>query len=400
MTFPLPIPDPLRRALPPGTGVLLGISGGVDSAVTLALLRDLDCDVQCVTFKNFCYSDEDSTFTEKSCCSLEAIEDARRLARRFDASHWVADVESPFRQNVIEPFVVEYAQARTPNPCLDCNGMVRFPELVRLAERQGCAFAATGHYARIAGEGESTRLFRGVDPDKDQSYFLHRIDRGLFGHLVFPLGWYLKAQVREAARKLGIHVAEKRDSQEICFVPDGDRSFLFEQIEVKDKRAMAKGDIVDRTGRILGRHRGLIHYTVGQRKGLGVAAPEPLYVLELDLDRCSLVVGSRQELQTLTVAGKGFVAAIPDFPDHWSPNDPLPDMPAGAAGGDVVLRIRHRHVGAGVRSWVVQGDRILVDLLEPVDGAAPGQGLVLYAGDMVLGGGRITQGIDENGKNS
>jgi len=391
MTFPLPIPEPLRQALPPGTGVLLGISGGVDSAVTLGLLRALGCDVQCVTFKNFCYSDDDFSFTDKSCCSLEAIEDARRLARSFDASHWVADVEKPFRRSVIEPFVAEYARARTPNPCLDCNGVVRFPELVRLAERQGCAFAATGHYARVTGEGKEARLLRGLDPDKDQSYFLHRIDRRLFGRLVFPLGWYVKDQVRAAARRLGIAVADKRDSQEICFVPEGDRGFLFEQVDGKDNRALVTGDIVDKTGSILGRHRGLIHYTVGQRKGLGVAAAEPLYVLELDLDGGRLVVGPQNELKRLTVAGDGFVAAVPDFPDRWTSGGQLPDW-AASAGGDVILQIRHRHQGARVKGWSLKDSGIQVDLLDPVDGAAPGQGLVLYAGDMVLGGARITSG--------
>ncbi len=386
MTFPLPIPDPLRRALPPGARILLGISGGVDSAVTLALLRALDCDVQCVTFKNFCYADQDA-FTDKSCCSLDAIEDARRLARSFDVPHWVADVEKPFRQSVIEPFVADYTRAHTPNPCLDCNGVVRFPELVRLADRQGCAFAATGHYARIEGSGPDARLLRGQDSGKDQSYFLHRIDRSLFGRLVFPLGWYVKPQVREAARQLGIRVAEKRDSQEICFVPDGDRSFLFEQVTDGDERALAPGDIVDRSGRTLGRHRGLVHYTVGQRKGLGIAAPEPFYVLELDLAGGRLVVGSRLELQTWTVAGDGFVAAVPDFPANWDTGCSLPGIPN--LNDDVVLRIRHRHSGARVGGWSREGDRIRVKLTEPVDAAAPGQGLVLYAGDTVLGGARI-----------
>ncbi len=389
MTFPLPIPDSLRRALPPGTGVLLGLSGGVDSAVTLALLRALDCEVQCVTFKNFCYSNEDN-FTDKSCCSLEAIEDAGRLARSFEAPHWVSDVEKPFRLSVIDPFVAEYSRARTPNPCLDCNGVVRFPELVRLAERQGCAFAATGHYARIDGAGGQARLLRGLDPGKDQSYFLHRIDRGLFGRLLFPLGWYKKPQVRQAARSLGIKVAEKRDSQEICFVPDGDRSFLFPQAPDGDGRALAEGEIVDREGRHLGRHRGLIHYTVGQRKGLGIAAPEPLYVLELDLAGGRLVVGSKPELETWTVSGNDFLAAVPDFPNLWNDADGGP--PVTGLKDPVVLQIRHRHSGSRVAGWVVAGDSIRVNLSEPVDGAAPGQGLVLYAGDLVLGGARITSG--------
>lgn len=387
MTFPLPIPDSVRRDLPPGTGVLLGISGGVDSAVTLALLRELECDVQCVTFKNFCYSDEDA-FTEKSCCSLEAIDEARRLAQSFDAPHWVGDVEKPFREKVIEPFVADYVQARTPNPCLDCNGVIRFPELVRLADRQGCAFAATGHYARISGRGADARLLRGLDPGKDQSYFLHRIAADLFDRLVFPLGWYEKPQVREAARQLGIRVAEKRDSQEICFVPDGDRTFLFEQVSDQENKALQAGDIVDRTGRVLGRHKGLVHYTVGQRKGLGVAAADPLYVLELDLAAARLVVGSRAELETMKVAGDDFVAAVPDFPARWDPDDS--GAHSFSAAGEVVLGIRHRHAGARVAGWSLKGDRIEVELAEPVDGAAPGQGMVLYAGDMVLGGARIT----------
>ncbi len=386
MTFPLPIPDDLRRVLPPGTGVLLGLSGGVDSAVTLALLRSLDCDVQCVTFKNFCYADDDA-FTDKSCCSLEAIDEARRLARAYDAPHWVGDVEKPFRQNVIDPFVADYTAARTPNPCLDCNSVVRFPELVRLADRQGCALAATGHYARITRDEHGAHLCRGLDPAKDQSYFLHRIDRALFPRLVFPLGWFVKSQVREAARQLGIKAADKRDSQEICFVPDGDRTFLFEQVPDADRRALAPGDIVDRQGEILGRHGGLIHYTIGQRKGLGVAAPDPLYVLELDLETGRLIVGPRKDLQARTVTGDDFTAAVDRLPTRWKAGDRLPGCPDG---GSVVLGIRHRHVGSPVREWVRQDDRIRVELTEPVDGPAPGQGLVLYAGDLVLGGGRIT----------
>jgi len=377
MTFPLTIPEPLRRLLQPGTGVLLGLSGGVDSAVTLALLRALECDVQCVTFKNFCYGEGDIELTDKSCCSLEAIEDARKLARSFDSPHWVGDVEKPFRTSVIDPFIAEYSSARTPNPCLDCNGSVRFPELVRLAERQGCALAATGHYARIDHRAQGAALLSGLDPAKDQSYFLHRIDRRLYERIVFPLGWFTKDQVRQAARELGLEVASKRDSQEICFVPDGDRSFLF-----PDSPARQAGDIVDRAGRVLGRHRGLIHYTVGQRRGLGIAAERPLYVLALELETRRVVVGYEEELRVLKVEATDFLAAVPDFPalgdGRWRDDQ------------TVAARIRHRHAGAPIHSWRLDGDRFAVKLAEPVSGVAPGQGLVLYAGDMVLGGGRIT----------
>ena len=378
MTFPLEIPDVLRRQLPPGTGVLLGISGGVDSAVTLALLKALECDVQCVTFKNFCYSEDQIDLTEKSCCSLEAIDDARRLAHSFDAPHWVCNVEEPFREQVIDPFVSDFLLAETPNPCLACNSVVRFPELVRLADRQGCAFAATGHYARIGGQGSEARLLRGLDEGKDQSYFLHRISPQLFPRMVFPLGWYVKPQVRQAARELGLTVAEKQDSQEICFVPDGDRGFLF--ADQPGMPATEPGNIVNRQGEVLGRHRGLVHYTVGQRKGLGVAAAEPLYVFKLDLDRRELVVGSKADLRQGHLLANDFQAAGPDFPAVWTDS---------GAEQPVVVRIRHRHPGARVKGWQLSGGNIRLEMTDFIDGPTPGQACVLYRGDEVLGGGRI-----------
>jgi tRNA-specific 2-thiouridylase len=370
MTFPLPIPEPLRLALPPGTGVLLGISGGVDSAVALAMLRALECDVQCVTFKNFCYSEDQIDLTEKSCCSLEAIEDARRLARRFDAQHWVGDVADPFRERVIDPFIQEYQEARTPNPCLACNSDVRFPELVRLAHRQGCQFAATGHYARIEDRAGQPSLMTGLDPTKDQSYFLHRVARELFGSLLFPLGWYEKSQVRQAARELGLSVAEKQDSQEICFVPDDDRSFLFEDSD-------QPGEVVNRQGQLLGRHRGLVHYTVGQRKGLGIAADRPLYVLELDRECNRVILGYREELAISRIEADAFLAAVADFPAE------CPER------GSFLARVRHRHGGTPVEGWRLEGQELTVDLAEPIEGVAPGQAVVIYDGDTVLGGGRI-----------
>lgn len=387
MTFPLPLPEPLRRALPPGTGVLLGLSGGVDSAVALAMLQALGCRVECVTFRNFCYADDPDQATEQSCCSLEAIEQARGLAVRAGAPHWVGDVTEPFRERVISPFIQEYAQGRTPNPCLACNAGVRFPELVRLAQRQGCSFAATGHYARIDRDGPVPRLRRGLDPAKDQSYFLHRLDGALLPHLVFPLGWYDKTQVREAARALGLAVAERRDSQEICFVPDDDRTFLFEGTGNGGyPPGTQPGPIVDRQGRELGRHRGLVHYTVGQRKGLGVAAAEPLYVLALEVEGNRLVVGPRADLLTTTLTADRFTAQDPAFPDRWPE-----EAPAGWSDLRPVAQVRHRHAGTPVAAWRRHGDRLHVTLAEPVAGVAPGQGLALYSGDLVLAGGRLRE---------
>ncbi len=386
MTFPLDIPAPVRRQLPPGTGVVLGISGGVDSAVTLALLAHLGCEVQCVTFKNICFAETDDQAPVTACCSLDAITEARRQAARFGVPHWVADIEAPFRTRVIRPFIAEYAAGRTPNPCLYCNSTLRFPELVRLARRQGCAFAATGHYARLEPlPGGGSRLLKGVDEAKDQSYFLHRVDRNLWPQVVFPLGWYTKRQVRRAAAELGLAVAGKPDSQEICFVPDDDRSGLFGDLATAGHPATVPGEIVAADGRVLGRHRGLVHYTVGQRRGLGIAADRPLYVLALDLPHSRLIVGYREELARTVVGGDSFVAAVSGFPRRWSRGEALPD----AESPRVTLRIRHRHRGAEVAGWVLDGDRLEVTLVEPVDGAAPGQGMVLYADDVVLGGARI-----------
>lgn len=381
MTTPLAIHEDLRRYLAPGTTVLLALSGGVDSALSLALLRALDCRVLAVTFKNFCYGEAEQTAAEtgqdagRACCSLEAIDDARRLAQRFDAQHWVHDVTASFQAQVIDPFVTDYTAARTPNPCLACNSSVRFPELLRLADQQGCELVATGHYARIRRhEGGQVELLRGVDPQKDQSYFLSQVPRAVWPRVVFPLGWSTKDEVRTAARALGLPVADKPESQEICFVPGGDRSVLFDAA-----LAGRAGPILDRQGRHLGEHRGLIHYTVGQRRGLGVAHTEPLYVLELDPARNCLIAGTLAELGVRHLRCDQFTAAIAE----------LPAAGPGPGAAPCQARVRHRHAGARVASWRLQDGVLDVDLAEPVYGAAPGQGLTLYEGDRVLGGGRL-----------
>ncbi len=377
MAFPLPIPPQLRADAPPGSRVLVALSGGVDSAVALALLAALGCEVEAVTFRNFCYGGgaQDGAAGDRACCSLEAIENARRVAARHGARHRVADVADLFREEVIGPFVAEYAGGRTPNPCQACNARVRFPELVRLARRDGFDLVATGHYARVGrGPGGQARLLRGLDPVKDQAYFLYGLSPGLLARTVFPLGWSRKPEVRAAAAALGLPVADRPESQEICFVPGDDRSFLFAGSD-----ALAPGDIVDRAGRVLGRHRGLARYTVGQRRGLGVAAPAPLYVLGLDPARNRLVVGPEAALSVREVRCDRFVAAVPDLPAEGPP----------AGAGPWVARIRHRHAGAPVARWRVEGESLSVELAEPAAGVAPGQALVLYHDDLVLGGGRI-----------
>lgn len=361
MSCPLPIDDDLRRLLAPGTTVLLALSGGVDSALSLAVLRELGCAVQAVTFKNSGHDDG-------------SVAAARRVADECGVKHLTCDVAARFRSQVIEPFVADYAAALTPNPCLVCNSRLRFPELLLLADRAGCRYVATGHYARIRRDGNGTaELWRGVDPRKDQSYFLSQVPRNIWPRVVFPLGWSTKTAVRQAASARGLGAAEAPESQEICFVPDGDRGRLFAA------EAARPGPIVDRSGRVLGRHRGLVHYTVGQRRGLGVANPEPLYVLALDPAQNSLTVGVRFELAVRRLVCDRFAPAVGDFP-----------ATGPAAGlGDCLARVRYRHAGARVAAWRLQGDVLELELAEPVFGVAPGQGLVLYEGDRVLGGGRL-----------
>lgn len=368
MDFPLPVPEELRSRVSPGTGVLLGVSGGVDSSVALALLHHLGCEVVTVTLKNFCTSEgvfggEDDT----SCCSLAAVEGARRTSARFGVKHWVGNVEDRFRREVIDPFVAEYRDGRTPNPCVGCNTTVRFPELARRADHLDLDLVATGHYARAEMTDEGPRLRRGVDPGKDQSYFLHGIGSDVLARCVFPLGWWTKDEVRRAAAALGLESARKPDSQEICFVPDDDRTFLFED------SPSTPGEIVDGDGRVIGTHRGLVHYTVGQRRGLGVAAAEPLYVTALDAAANRVVAGPRSALRRRRVRCDGWLDLAPDV----------------AAPGDLTAQLRHRHGGVAVESWRRDGDEAIVQLAADAEGVAPGQFLVLYRDDEVLGGGRI-----------
>ncbi|HSJ56220.1 MAG TPA: tRNA 2-thiouridine(34) synthase MnmA, partial [Anaerolineae bacterium] len=287
--------------------VVVAMSGGVDSSVAAALLVEQGYDVSGVMMRLWAEK-------ENRCCAPEAVEDARRVAAQLGIPLDVVDYRSLFRTCVVDYFVAEYGRGRTPNPCLACNRHVRFGELLGQVVASGAGYMATGHYARIDVHGGSYRLLKGVDPQKDQSYVLYMLGQEELAHLLFPLGGYTKAEVRDMARARGLHVAERDESMELCFVADDDyRRFLREHAP----ETVAPGPIVDTSGREIGRHRGLPFYTIGQRRGLGIAAPDPLYVVRLDTERNALVVGTEEALgrRTLTAGRVSYVSGrLPEGP--------------------------------------------------------------------------------------
>ncbi|HEX9641771.1 MAG TPA: tRNA 2-thiouridine(34) synthase MnmA, partial [Candidatus Krumholzibacteria bacterium] len=286
-----PAPEPGR-----GDRVVIGLSGGVDSAVAALLLRRRGCDVIAVTTKNFCFDEAPFAGLDLtgSCCSADAIDAARDLCAQLDISHSVLDLTREFGEAVIADYVDRYAEGLTPNPCVRCNQFVRFPRLLAFAERVGAHWVASGHYARRVAVATRLYLRRGEDSTKDQSYYLSRLPRELLARLSFPLGSMHKAEVRSIAAEAGLITARTPDSQELCFVPDGNRRRLLATRAVP-------GAIVDQAGRTLGRHDGVAYYTPGQRKGLGIAHSEPLYVVELRPERNEVVVGPSSSLHSTRI---------------------------------------------------------------------------------------------------
>lgn len=346
--------------------VLLAMSGGVDSATSAVLLQQAGLRVTGLTMKNYCYAGQD--VPARSCCSLEAIDDARGVCDRLGISHTVVDTEEIFGREVFDNFVAEYRHNRTPNPCVRCNSVVRFDTLVEAADRLGIDYVATGHYARVF-QADIGQLFlaRASHTEKDQSYFLSALPPQRLDRVLFPLGELPKPEVREAARQAGLDVADKPESQEVCFIPDGTlRQFLDGRIP------MEPGDVVDLSGNVLGRHPGLGVYTVGQRRGLGISAPEPLYVVRLDPERNALVVGPDADLFETQLVCRLV----------WIDRDQ-------AANGNVTAQIRSRSAAAPVRTLEIGENSARVRFAEPQRAIAPGQTVAFYRGDIVIGSGVI-----------
>jgi tRNA-specific 2-thiouridylase len=359
----------------PSTGqrerVLVAMSGGVDSSVAAALLVEQGYDVVGATMKLFCH---DGDLPDRPCCSLDSVNDARRVCHTLGVPHYVLNLESAFGRDVVDDFVGEYSRGRTPIPCVRCNTFTKFRDLVVKADAIDARWVATGHYARIVDGA----LHRGVDPSKDQSYFLWGINRRVLSRMVLPVGSQTKPETRAVAHRLGLEVvAEKTESQDICFVPDGDHTKIIRQRLGDDAPSLARGPFVMSNGEIAGTHDGFARFTIGQRRGLPGGFREPMFVVEIRPEDRAVVIGPSKEL-----LGRGVIAREM----NW-----LVDAPD--VGARVEIQVRHRAAPARAEIVRIDGTEIELALDEAVAAITPGQSLVLYDGPRVLGGGLIERGM-------
>lgn len=360
--------------------VIVAMSGGVDSSLCVALLKMQGFNPIGVTMRLWVPPEfeQGAKETGGGCCSLSAVDDARRVAEKMDIPFYVLNLREPFRLQVVNYFVEEYRRGRTPNPCIACNRYIKFDLLLRKTFELEAEFLATGHYARVEYDQQlgRYRLKKAKDSGKDQTYTLYNLTQEQLARTLFPLGDYLKSEVREMAAGYGLAVADKPDSQEICFIPDNDyKRFLREEAALEQK----KGPIFDVSGKRLGTHQGLANYTVGQRKGLGLAVGRPLFVTALDVEKNTLFVGSDQDIYSsaLIAADLNFVL-VPQLTDTLR----------------VTAKIRHHAKAVPATLLPLGGGQIRLNFDNPERAITPGQSVVFYVGDDVLGGGIIQRAID------
>ena len=348
--------------------VVVAMSGGVDSSVAAYLLAREGYDVIGVTMRLWSAGDEAVTPDHQGCCSIDDIEDARRVCQTLGVPHYVLNVEREFRTHVMDYFVAEYQRGRTPHPCIACNDRIKFDFLMKRAAMMDAPFVATGHYARVSGAPGRRILRRGVDPAKDQSYVLFGLTQAQLAHVLLPVGEHAKGAIRELARSAGLHLADKADSQEICFIPQGSyRDFLKTRVEPRP------GEFVDADGRVLGTHPGIEYFTVGQRRGLGVALGERLFVTEVQPDSSRVVLGPKEQLMH-----RGVRIERVNYLDG--------DPPPHAVHVTAKIRYNGRDTPAVLEP---DGDSAVLRFAEPQRAVTPGQAAVFYDGDRVLGGGYI-----------
>jgi len=366
---------------PQDTRVVVAMSGGVDSSVVAGLLAREGYDVVGVTLQ--LYDHGEATHRKGACCAGQDIHDARRVAQALNIPHYVLDYEERFKNAVMEPFANAYRQGETPVPCIACNQSVKFVDLMEVARDLGADVLATGHYVQSKLVDGRRKLFRPVDDSRDQSYFLFATTPEQLDFLRFPLGGMTKPAVRELARELGLEVAEKHDSQDICFVPQGKYADVIRKMHPE---ALEKGEIVHLDGRVLGTHAGIVNYTIGQRKGLGIAAAEPLYVIKLEHKTGRVIVGPREALMTKTVRLRDV---------NWLGEQALASL---AAGNGMPIEVKVRSTRPPQSGAVhMEGGEVFVTLFAGEYGISPGQACVFYADESdtteVLGGGFIAEAV-------
>lgn len=357
--------------------ILMAMSGGIDSSVAAILLREQGYQLEGATYRTYDQISDSCMAKEKGCCSVDAIFEARAMAQNMGFDHHILDIRKEFHDTVIQDFISEYLHGRTPNPCVVCNSTIKWGKLQEIAENLGCKYIATGHYARIGTTPEGRYFLRkGVDESKDQTYFLWKLTQNNLAHTIFPLGSLTKPEVRELAKSHGHEkLSKKSESQEICFIPSNDyRSFLRENVANFDNKYKG-GEFVDTEGKILGKHQGFAHYTIGQRKGLQIALGEPRYVVNIDAKTNRVTLGKKEDLLTSQChANQINLMKKSDYEE----------------GELVMAKVRYKSKSQLARIYHESEDIMRLEFENPIESITPGQSVVLYTGtnwEDVLGGG-------------
>jgi len=361
----------------PSRKVAVAMSGGVDSSLAAVLLKEAGFEVVGLTMQLWDFERSGGRRNERGCCDLSAFEGAGRVAFKAGIPHYTIDLRAEFERDVVEDFIGEYLSGRTPNPCVRCNTLIKWEIFREKARALGCGLIATGHYARIARHGDGTfSLLRGIDENKDQSYFLWGLDTTKLSCTIFPLGGMTKEETRREAEKRGLKTARRRESQEICFIPDNDYGrFLRDRFPDRPPLPLTEGNILTTSGEIVGRHRGAAFYTVGQRRGLGVAFGRPVYVTAVDTAANTVTIGGEEDMLSRLMTVRDVV---------WTRGRPPSET------FECTTRIRYRHPGA-LSTVEVLPDSVKVVFRTPQRAVTPGQSAVFYDGEMVVGGGVIEE---------